>query len=61
MDDKTSSNIFMHMGNRFGSKPYECIAYKPKAMNHLNMNKEVNLVRFLVFVLPFPSTSNLSV
>ena len=44
VDDKTSENIFMHIGNRFGSKPYECIAYKPKAKNNLRMNKEVNFV-----------------
>ena len=24
----------MHIGNRFATKPYECIAYKPPAKNN---------------------------
>ena len=33
VEDKTSKNLFMHIGNRFSNNPYECIAYEPTSKN----------------------------
>ena len=41
VQDRSSKHLSMHIGNRFKSRPLECINYKPEAKNSPREKKGV--------------------